>query len=462
MIGDRVVFDILKDDITKAIEKANKAPISIFHVAWDDRSKALILVEKRVMKNVINYEVHAIKVSLVEDKMSRTFVSDSTNNLMYLPRVIERTVDSVSPKQVEGKIIRDAHTAINMLLTSDENGPKSEIVQTPISLQQIPQNPISRIIGYICRYVNYNIEITNTPVFVSDELLLHHTVITGSTGGGKTEVAKRIVSEINKERKTVIVLTPEPRLWTSLDNADLVNDDSVEENKTNIIDFSSLKFQEESAKFLDELINYFMSSEQTNNLKLLLVIDEAHQFVQETLEKATRILRKYGIGIVMTSHTYADFSRGIRANIQTHIAMYTNWEKDISFIRQYQQKGSIDFASLLRHIPEGYGIFRSREFSRNEPLLCRFLMQKELIPKENENQEYNVGEADERRKSIMEFIKNNPGSSAEDVKTGISNTSIEVSNSTVYEDLAWLEDQGLIKVIKTEERGKKRYTVNNS
>jgi DNA helicase HerA-like ATPase len=216
--------------------------------------------------------------------------------------------------------------------------------------------------------------VTNNPIFLSENLLLHHIIVTGSTGGGKTEVAKRIVSEVERMGRKIIVVTPEPQLWKSLENSNIMQGHFLDIDRgINILDLSFSKNLAQDAKtVIDGVLEDYSRMDQTDHVRLLLVIDEAHIFLEDedserVLEQAVRTLRKFGVACVLISHNYGDFNRTIRTNIQTHIAMYTNWSKDISFVREFQQKGGPDFADLLRTMPEGYGIFRSREFLRNRP-----------------------------------------------------------------------------------------------
>lgn len=448
----------MKDKIEKAMEKNNLDQFTNIYVGWDNEKRILVIVEKRKTKSGVVYESHALKISIIDDKMQKTFSVRTTKDSEHLGVFLRQTVSDLESevrRNDQGIVVRDPQTCLNMLMTTPE-GAKTHFSQG----QSFPQNPVQhvsgRLIGYAC---NYNLSVTNNPIMISDSMLLHHCCITGSTGGGKTEIAKRIVSEINKDQKTVMILTPEPELWKKMNNTFVVDDEAVE-GKVNVINFNDpVTFNEDSVKLLENLINHYINTEQTSNLKLLLVIDEAHQFNEEVIEKAVRVLRKYGVGIILISHTYTDFGRGIRSNIQTHIALYTNWEKDISFIRGYQHKNGQDFANLLRHMPEGYGIIRSRELYRNEPIPCKFLTVGEILQTTELREIYSSNnisnsETDQRRHAILEFIEKNAGCMYDNI---IEPMKGKVAGSTLYKDLDWLESQGLIEVIKTGDRGKKRY-----
>jgi Cdc6-like AAA superfamily ATPase len=349
-----------------------------------------------------------------------------------------------------------------MLFTVQEGRdvPKQEII--PISTQQIPV--YGNMIGYIC---DQNLQVTNNPVLLSEKMLLHHIIITGSTGGGKTEVAKRIVTEVEKTRKKILVITPEAHLWKNLENVRSLGDnDSDLGDGISVVDCTNVKdFVREASHVIESVIEHYGKMEQTNNLRLLLVVDEAHLFIDQkdfenVLESATRILRKFGVSCVLLSHTYADFNRGIRSNVQTHIALYTNWARDLSFIKAFQADGTVDYSKLLLSMPEGYGIFRSREFLRNQPVPCRFLRPYETLQTSELKQitSEQIDETYQRRIDVLEIVKKNPGISSDDIQKIIERNGADVTDRTIYKDLEWLEDQNLISV-SIGERGKRRYIV---
>lgn len=448
-----------KDEVKKTMKKKGIEPISNFIVGWSKREKALVLVEKKH-----DYEAYGIKVFLSGDKMRKISVMEKVHSLEDLENAMISVANRVGYREVDGMPIRDPHTSFEMLLTvqEDEKVRPEPIVLTP--QHQIPSTQGGNVIGYMC---NSNLEVTNNPVFISDSMILHHTIVTGSTGGGKTEVAKRIVTEIRKDKRKVLILTPEPHLWKQLEGAQVTSGDPPSINDgINIVDFSdSENITEEISSMLESVCKYYGKMEQTEHLRLFIVIDEAHSFLdnkehERVLERSVRILRKFGVACLLISHTYADFNRGIRANVQTHIAMYTNWQKDLSYIRAFQAEGGMDYAKLLLSMPEGYGIFRSREFMRNQPVPCRFLRSYEVLQHTEMKRESIVqDDAYTRRMTVHDIIAAGDGLYADDVHLKLEKRGIKVSSFTVYNDLDWLTKQGLAKVKEVGERGKRLYVA---
>ena len=443
--------------VKKAIQEAELEPISDLAFAWSKKDRILVVVDDRKTF----YEVNALKVVYSDENIRKVSVVEKARNHVELVNALRVTRYEAANAQLEGVPIRDPHACIECLLTmTEEIGKPTKQVVIP----QTSDKPTSgNIIGYIC---DEKLQVTNNPIFLSENLLLHHVIVTGSTGGGKTEVAKRIVSEVERMGRKVFVLTPETHLWKSLENSKIIQGDFLDIDRgINILDLSFSKNLAEDVKtVVSGVLEHYSSMEQTDHVRLLLVIDEAHIFLEDedsekVLEQAVRTLRKFGVACVLISHNYGDFNRTIRTNIQTHIAMYTNWSRDISYVREFQQKGGPDFAELLRTMPEGYGIFRSREFLRNQPFPCRFLKCYEALNQPNIKPlviDIN-DETYRRRLTILDIIKSKPTASSDIVREILVKRGFDVANSTLYSDFEWLENQRLIRVVDVKEKGKKEY-----
>ncbi len=120
---------------------------------------------------------------------------------------------------------------------------------------------------------------------------------------------------------------------------------------------------------LRELVDHFDSQPDSDKLKLLLVIEEAHRFKDEAskmLERITRTLRKKGVGCVFVSQKMTDLSPGIRANIATRIWMRNKYLEDKE--RAKEEIGEL--SSKLSKLKTGTGILSSSRFS--EPFFVKF------------------------------------------------------------------------------------------
>jgi hypothetical protein len=441
----------------KAMSDTGIECISDLSVGWSTKNKILIVIDDK--KSF--YEVYGLKVVYSEETVQKVSAVEKAHNQAELLNAIRVVESKAASEKVEGIPVRDPHACIECLFTVTEGiGKKAKPIELPAVFFE--KHDYGSVIGYIC---DQNLQVTENPIFLSENMLLHHVIVTGSTGGGKTEVAKRIVTEMQKTGKKILVVTPEPHLWASLENSNVITDVLDLSNVINILDFSSVTdLAEVSSLVLETILDHYGKMEQTSNLRLLLVVDEAHIFLgnkdhEAILERATRSLRKFGVSCVLISHTYADFNRGIRANIQTHIAMYTNWARDLSYIKAFQPEDGIDYSKLLLQMPEGYGIFRSREFMRNQPLPCRFLRANETLqPYEmKQNSKLSVEDVTQRRMAILQVIREIPRISAEGIGLELENKGVRIEDSKIYRDLEWLEGQKLIAVSEVRERGKKHY-----
>ncbi|MGQ0791282.1 MAG: DEAD/DEAH box helicase [Nitrosopumilaceae archaeon] len=448
--------------VKKAMLEAELEPISDLAFAWSKKDRILVVVDDRKTF----YEVNALKVVYSEDKIRKVSIVEKARNHAELVNAIRVARSETANTQLEGVPIRDAHACIECILTmTEEFGKPTKQIVIPQTLDKLTYG---NIIGYIC---DEKLQVTSNPIFLSENLLLHHIIVTGSTGGGKTEVAKRIVSEVERMGRKILVVTPEPHLWKSLENSHIMEGHFLDMDRgINVLDLSFSKNLADDAKtVIGGVLEEYSRMEQTDHVRLLLVIDEAHIFLEDedserVLEQAVRTLRKFGVACVLISHNYGDFNRTIRTNIQTHIAMYTNWSRDISYVREFQQKGGPDFAELLRTIPEGYGIFRSREFLRNQPFPCRFLKCYEVLQSSVLQQTKNSTTNDTygRRLLVLEIIRENPQISTENIRIEIEKRGSTVPERTVYSDLGWLVEQKLVRVDEVSEKGKRHYTVSEN
>lgn len=121
---------------------------------------------------------------------------------------------------------------------------------------------------------------------------------------------------------------------------------------------------------LRELVNYFSSQPSSKELKLLLVVEEAHNVGKDTpkeiLNLIVRTLRKQGVGALLISQVLVDLG-DVRANVMTNIYMRTGYDPDID--RAKIDLGA-DFASLLTSLETGKGIVSYPNFQ--VPVMTQF------------------------------------------------------------------------------------------
>ncbi|HII30085.1 TPA: DUF87 domain-containing protein, partial [Candidatus Woesearchaeota archaeon] len=242
--------------------------------------------------------------------------------------------------------------------------------RSPISLTTLPQpSPRSGFIGKIAE--------TGVRTFVNLDSLTTHTLVAGSTGGGKSVAAQVVVEEALKKNIAVLVFDPTAQ-WTGMlrkcvdramlrryryfdmnrnqaqafnGNVFIVKDvvrridvkSYIEPGKINIFALNFLK-PEHVDFFVSEVIKQIFESnpEESPNLKMILVFDEVHRLMPKfggtgngflQIERACREFRKWGIGLVLASQVLSDFVGEIKANIGTEIQFRTRYEADLERIK---------------------------------------------------------------------------------------------------------------------------------
>ena len=85
---------------------------------------------------------------------------------------------------------------------------------------------------------------------------------------------------------------------------------------------------------INKLIQYSYHLQQSKNIRLYCVIDEAHRMVYHgsPIDKLVREARKYGIGIILASQRATDFNEVLLANSGSIITFKQNLAKDARYI----------------------------------------------------------------------------------------------------------------------------------
>jgi hypothetical protein len=457
MVLDR----LFEDDVRKAMREKDIEPIATPLFGWSSRYKVLVIVEKK--KEF--YEVYGVRVFIVDDKMHRACVSKTVRNVRDIGTVMDSVAKNTADQWVEGYAIRDPYTSIHMLFTAEE-GKESLSKQDVVSIPATQVPVYGSMIGYVC---DRNMQPTVNPVSLTEELLLHHVLITGMTGSGKTSIALKIVSEVRKIGKPVLVVTPQPGPWKKMGVHVLTDEDEELKDAINLLDIRSFaRDLEETSKTLSSLVDFFSHSEETEELRLLVVFDETHRLMAyeeltRILDTAARELRKYGVGLVFISQSCFDFVRGIRGDIHTHIAMRTVWSNDLTYMKQHSNlpKGNENFFEALRHSANGIGLFYSHFFGHATPYYCKFLEEGKLFqPAQKVSLEpmKDVDETAKRRNEITKIVQQKSNIPLETIRKELeASFGCKVDEKRIYDDLAALVSEGKIRVIMIGERGRKYY-----
>jgi DNA helicase HerA-like ATPase len=219
-------------------------------------------------------------------------------------------------------------------------------------------------------------------------------LVSGSSGAGKTIAAKVIVEELLKDRTPVLVFDYTEqwqRLLEKNTNDEMLDhyaefgmrrspkgfkgrvvqsapqlDDLLTSSGVTIVDLSDVYDSGERvdkvARMLDQLLEYFQLQEDCEELKRLIVVEEAHLWTSRDLPKdalrfldsAARLLRKKGVGVMLVSQKISDFDSAMRSAMNMSIVFRTKYDGDLKAAAR--MLGS-QVSEVIPALPVGYSVF---------------------------------------------------------------------------------------------------------
>jgi hypothetical protein len=253
---------------------------------------------------------------------------------------------------------------------------------------------------------------TNRKAWFYPELLTTHTLVSGSTGSGKSVTASLIAEEALKQNIPVVVFDPTAQ-WTGFvkrcqDKSMIdaypkfglspieakpfkgmifeVTDPNVyidfrkfmNPSEITVFTLNKLKPGENDTAVWNIVDSIFaVQWEEATELKLLIIFDEVHRLLEKyggrggyvALEKAVREFRKWGIGLVMCSQVSSDFKEAIQGNILTEVQMST---KSLTDIKKVENKFGADYARRISKEAVGVGMLQNPKFNRGKPYFIEF------------------------------------------------------------------------------------------
>ncbi len=87
------------------------------------------------------------------------------------------------------------------------------------------------------------------------------------------------------------------------------------------------------------------------------------------LDKAVRMLRKKGVGILMISHKISDFDTAMRSAMNISIFFRTKYEGDLNRISKIL--GSNEIPKIIPKLPVGYSVFHLTDIGDSFVVLWR-------------------------------------------------------------------------------------------
>jgi hypothetical protein len=270
-----------------------------------------------------------------------------------------------------------------------------------LDLDTLPKpGPRTIFLGYIAE--------TTTKTYFDLEAFTTHTLIAGSTGGGKTVSAEVVVEEALERGISVMVFDPTAQwsgfLRKNVDKRFLSLYPKFGMKKTDARGYNGNVRQIMNPREMIDVKKYMKPGEisvftinrldpegadilvantirevfhanlsESPELKLLIVFDEVHRLLPKyggsgqgfiQIERAAREFRKWGVGLVLISQVLKDFIGETKANINTEIQMRTRDQGDLERIKT--KYGGYMLQSLLK-AATGTGMFENAQYNKGNP-----------------------------------------------------------------------------------------------
>ncbi len=224
-------------------------------------------------------------------------------------------------------------------------------------------------------------------------------LVSGSSGSGKTVAAKVIVEELLDDQIPVLVfdatkqwerlkekntndemlkryrlfgMKQNPKGFHVQTTKQMVNvDDILDHHGATIFDLSNITDEaervEKVALALDNLLEYFDYQDDSDKLRLMITIEEAHLWTLKEvgkdairfLDKAVRMLRKKGVGVMLISHKISDFDPAMRSSMNVSIIFRTKYSGDLDSVSKMLGR---EFSKIAPTLMVGYSIFHLADF----------------------------------------------------------------------------------------------------
>ena len=254
---------------------------------------------------------------------------------------------------------------------------------------------------------------SSSRVYFDLDLFQVHTIVSGSSGSGKSIVAQDLVEESLMKGVAAIVFDPTAQ-WTgflrkSTDKRFLGLYPKFGMKKTDARAFNGNVRQILNAREVIEIKRYIKPGEinvfsvakldpedtdtlvantirqvfhanlpESPQLRLMVVFDEVHRLLPKfggsgagfiQIERAAREFRKWGVGLILISQVLTDFVGETKANINTEVQMRTRDAGDLERIKN--KYGPSMLQSLLKSAT-GTGMIENSAYNKGNPYFVTF------------------------------------------------------------------------------------------
>jgi DNA helicase HerA-like ATPase len=227
-------------------------------------------------------------------------------------------------------------------------GPKRKYI-SPMSINSLPRETENAILlGEILG--------TDSKAYFDADDFVKHAFVVGGSGTGKSMCVMAISEECLHKDVSVVVFDTKGN-WREVTMKNEFIHEVIEVSYTNlkinilknigrrkmaIFDVSNLTendYNEFVRNSIEQMV--YKSWETVNRLKILMIFEDAYKLSPRfggqaaiMLEKACRELRKFGIGILLITHSYSDFGPAVLGNVNTEFWFKTSHEEDLQRIKR--------------------------------------------------------------------------------------------------------------------------------
>jgi len=115
------------------------------------------------------------------------------------------------------------------------------------------------------------------------------------------------------------------------------------------------------AQILDQILEYSQFQGDSDDLRLLIAVVEAHLWMSKDvpkdtarfLDSAVRLLRKKGVGVMLVSQKISDFDPAMRSAMNISILFRTKYEGDLRAIARML---GTEISAIMPRLPVGYSV----------------------------------------------------------------------------------------------------------
>jgi DNA helicase HerA-like ATPase len=126
--------------------------------------------------------------------------------------------------------------------------------------------------------------------------------------------------------------------------------------------YDSAERVDKVAHMFDQILEYFQFQEDSDDLRLLIVVEEALLWTSKEMPKeavrfldsAVKLLRKRGVGVMLVSQKISDFDPAIRSAMNVSILFRTKYEGDLRAIARTLGSEASD---IVPKLAVGYSVF---------------------------------------------------------------------------------------------------------